>query len=99
MKKVLGITLVLVTCVLLGVSAQGAKEQVVKPLEFSVFYSDNATLPFKDTVAHGHRDSEADRSEGELGDHPDRGLQNESLPCVEHRNQRSGCDLVSVNEG
>jgi len=49
MKKVLGITLVLVTCVLLGVSAQGAKEQVVKPLEFSVFYSDNATLPFKDT--------------------------------------------------
>ena len=47
MKKVLGITLVLVTCVLLGVSAQGAKEQVVKPLEFSVFYSDNATLPFR----------------------------------------------------
>src|SRR5690554_2000410 len=47
MKKILGITLVLVTCVLLGVSAAGAKERADKPLEFSVFYSDNATLPFK----------------------------------------------------
>ncbi len=47
MKKILGITFVLVACVLLSVSAAGVKDRADKPLEFSVYYSDNATLPFK----------------------------------------------------
>ena len=48
MKKTLLISLLLIMTVALTLSAQGVQEKKSEgPIKFSLYYSDNATLPFK----------------------------------------------------